>query len=861
MPYGVSRSKITVPDLPPGFVHRPELLDALERRATSALTLVSAPAGSGKTLLLAEWVRSRSASSAWVALDEDDDQPGWLWTAVLAALVGCPAVPPDNRLHRLAGPPTVVGPDFLTEVLDALAALPERIVLVLDDAHHLRSPAVLHGLRSLLRGRRTPVRLVLAGRTDPALPIARLRLEGRLCELRAAALNLSVEETAALLDGCGVRLTPQQTRLLHARTDGWAAGVRLAAQRLQGHPHPDRVLAEFSGDERPVAEYLLGEVIAPLSEDEVTVLRRTSISDTLPAGLAVALSGDARAAQVLASLERNTGLVVRSGPQRMEYRIQELLRSYLVADLRRHGPALAEQLHRQAAEWWDTHGRPADALSHAAEAGDPILLAGLLRRWAADLVGRGDHVDLHDVRPATEAATGAETWFSLVAAQEALARGDRAAARAELLRDRPPAMTTDPDAACFRLATERLAGIGRPVAPDEALPDGPALTALVLAGRGAARVFACGDAQSAAEVQADLTAALDLARGRGLGHLELQCLCLIGVAALTAGDHRRACSAAVAATSSATAHGWVHSPWTAGAYAVLAHAELVRARPSASLSAATAGLRDAPREQDPVVRFTLRTARGGARADTGNRPAALLELQNAFAELASTPVPVPVIAAAALLEHRVALLLGSPAAAATSTSRLATRGVAAPELCLMRARSQAAAGSVAAARAAVAPLVAGTHGAGLPCTLVEAWLLEAWAALREGDRPAARTAVQTALGVAEPLDALRPFALTGQGVRTLIAHQLGGGRDPTAFGTRALAARLRDRLPSDAPLSVRELDVMSRLNSLSNLGEIAEDLQVSVNTVKTHVRAIYCKLNVTTRRTAVLIAQEQGLLS
>jgi LuxR family maltose regulon positive regulatory protein len=144
---------------------------------------------------------------------------------------------------------------------------------------------------------------------------------------------------------------------------------------------------------------------------------------------------------------------------------------------------------------------------------------------------------------------------------------------------------------------------------------------------------------------------------------------------------------------------------------------------------------------------------------------------------------------------------------------------------------------------------------------VEAWLVEVWAALRLDDRPGARHGLQVALDLAEPLDALRPFALAGQGLRVLLVDQLGGVRDPSAFAFRCLSARQRVRRPSDPRLSAREQDVLVELLSLSNLGEIAEDLDVSVNTVKSHVRAIYGKLGVTTRRTAVLTAVERGLLT
>src|SRR3954467_6723544 len=278
----VSRSKTTAPGLPPEFVPRSALLTALDRGEERALTLVCAPPGYGKTLLLADWVRRQDAPCAWVTLDEDDDDPRRFWSSVLAALAACPELPASSALNTLVVPRTTVGADFVTDVLDALGTLPARVRLVLDDAHHLRSKETLQGLHLLLRHGLNDVRLVVASRFDPPLSVARLRLEDRLCELRTEQLAFSVEETATLADLCGLGLDVRQTALLHARTDGWVAGIRLAAMPLRGHPAPELVLAGLSGDDRPVADYLTGEVLAHVSADDADLLRRTSVCDPAP---------------------------------------------------------------------------------------------------------------------------------------------------------------------------------------------------------------------------------------------------------------------------------------------------------------------------------------------------------------------------------------------------------------------------------------------------------------------------------------------------------------------------------------------------------------------------------------------------
>jgi len=863
---GVPRAKTAVPFLPREFVRRPELLATLDRADARALTLVCAPPGYGKTVLLADWAGRPDMACAWVSLDEDDDDPRLLWRAVLAALAACPAVPSSSPLRTLVVPPTAVGVDFFAELADGLASVPTRLRLVLDDAHHLCSPATLHGIDFLLRDRRSNVRLILASRMDPALPVARLRMEERLAELRVDQLAFSIKETEAFSELCGLTLTSRQIARLHAGTEGWVAGIRLAALPLRAHPEPDAFLAAFSGDERPVADYLTDEVFSHLSEDDGELLRRVSICDPIPSGLATEMSGREDAADVLNGLERTTGLVTAIGPHRDEFRIQGMMRSYLTADLLRHGPARATELHRQAALWWDAQRRPSEALHHAARAGDGPLLTDLLHRWAADLLARGDHLALSrslDILDGRGAASDA--WASLVSAHIHLGRGDRAAARTDVARAGASSVPEDPDLTHFRTATLRLLGMAGPAGDEEGPPpEDPALAALVLAGRGAVQPFAItldGSAPDNPRASLDdLEAALAAARDHRFALLEIQCLSLIGTAALTSGDHERAASAAAAAISAANAAGWYDAPWTTEAQAVLAHASLTRADPVRALQVSDDGLRMPLAQQDPVLRFALRCARGGALFDVGNRPAGLLELQEAHAEAGALPITAQLAATAALLEHRAALLLDLPTAAGTSVGRLTARGGADAELMLMKGWTWAAAGSPQLARAAVTPLVRGEVRPVLASTIVEAWLVEVWAALCLGERSAARQALQSAVARAEPLDLLRPFSLVGQGIRVLLVDQLGDATDPTTFTYRCLAVRPRSRRSPSPRLSTREQNVLVQLNSLDNLGEIAEALDVSVNTIKSHVRAIYGKLGVTTRRTAVLTALERGLL-
>ena len=202
-----------------------------------------------------------------MSLDRDDNDPKRLWTAVVAALAACPSVPPGSRLHAPWMWRPGAQPEFLAELTDAVQQLPRPVRLILDDVHELLDPVALHGLQTLLRNRPTGFQLVLSTRFDPPLSLPRLRLTGRLCELRADRLRFSPTETATLLERSGLHLTPAQVDTLHQRTGGWAAGLRLAALALSRTTDRDAFLDQFSGNDSSVADYLVGEVLSALPDD------------------------------------------------------------------------------------------------------------------------------------------------------------------------------------------------------------------------------------------------------------------------------------------------------------------------------------------------------------------------------------------------------------------------------------------------------------------------------------------------------------------------------------------------------------------------------------------------------------------
>ncbi len=854
--FRVPSSKTAPPPVPPEHIRRPAVEADLDGATDGQLTLVCAPPGSGKTSLLTAWVReSAGPPTAWVCLEPEDSDPRRLWSAVVAALAALPSVPSCSRMRRLVVSRDAVELDFLGELLEGLAALPDGVRLVLDDVQHIDGPGVRRGLEVLVRCAPHGLRLVLSGRRDPPLPLPRLRMEGRLHEVRMDQLLFTSEETTALMERSGLRLSPEQIAILQARTGGWVAGLRLAALSLREHPDPDGFLADFSGDERPVADYLVDEVLGALEETQRETLRRVSPAGSLPSGLAVELAGREDAVDVLDELARSTGLVTGTGAPGAEYRIAELLRSYLVADLRRHGPDLAAQAHRRAALWYSEHGRPGEALARAESVGDLGFLADLVGRWAPGLAASGEHRVLERaLATLDDEARAADPMLALAAAHVHLDRGRPEGLRAALhCARRGGPIDPGSDAAVFRTATERLVGLHRPVSGPPPTVDDAALAALARVGRGSAALT--DDGHGAVD---ELRHGLALARGQGLGRLEFQARCLLSAALWSDGDVREAATTAAAALADAA--GWEDSGWSAVARAVEAHVGLLRAEPRSAVAIpvhepSTWGLL-----LPPVLRYALRSARGGGLVDVGDRTLGLLELQSARAELGDTRAPAALEVTAALAEHGVASSLGHSTAAAGVASWLAARRPTCPELHLVRARTAALRGSHRAAREALEPLLAGGPRSGPAATLVEAWLLETRARLAREDRPGARNTLRTAIEHAVPLDALRPFVHAGDEVRALLVDQLVGGGDRAAFAARVVAARTATKTPATTGLSARQYDVLGRLPSLESLEEIAEDLDVSINTLKSHIRAIYAKLGVGTRREAVLTAHERGLL-
>ena len=493
-------------------------------------------------------------------------------------------MPRGRAVERAAAgwsvPRTTLGADFFTDLIEALAELPAPVCLILDNAHHLHSEEVLHGLGLLLRHRPPTLRLVLSSRFDPALPIARLRLEGRLCEVRTEQLGFSPDETADLAERCGLDLSERQIAVLHQRTAGWVAGIRLAAMPLRGHEDPDAFLAAFSGDDGPVADYLAGEVLAHISDDEADVLRRISIADPVPAALAAELSGRADAPELLSRLGRSTGLVLRPGAAAGRVPLQELMRTYLSADLGAHGTRRRSSCTRRLRSGGRRDGRPArPCVMRRTPLTNPADRAAA--RWAPTLVaaastpsctGRWPRPGRRQRRGPVAAAGSAQLHLGPAI------RGARAERRAPTpWAVAPGTPTSRPSAA----ATRQLSGMAaRSPGPGPPADAGPRRAR---ARRGAAAwISADRPGRRRTRRRSSPVSSRPWPRpGTSTSGCWRSSACACSApwrgGARTTDARRRPRRRRSAAAAS---HGWQDSWWTATASAVLAHARLMRAVPA-----------------------------------------------------------------------------------------------------------------------------------------------------------------------------------------------------------------------------------------------------------------------------------------
>ncbi len=426
-------TKLHAPGLRQEWVERRELVSCLAGTAVK-LVVVEAPAGFGKTVLAAQWRASavERRRFAWVSLDPGDDDPGRLWSHVVYSLQrACPELDGEEILRALRAQVPDIAGAVLPILVNELAALPAPLVVVLDDYHVISERSCHDQIAFLLLHLPASAEIVLITRADPPLPLARLRAAGELLEVRARELRFTVAEAAALVRNVsGAGLGQPDLAVLLERTEGWPAGLYLAALSLRGHPCPRAFIGQFTGDNRFIVDFLAEEVLARQPEEIRQFLARTAILDRFCAPLCAAVAGSVNAAEIIGVLERENLFLVPLDDNRQWYRYHHLFGQVLRSQLARTEPGVRLALHQRASAWHRRSGSVDEAIEHALAGGDTAAAAGLIARHWFDYAVSGRVATVHgwlrllgdDQIAADPLAAHSAAWLAAFAGQRESAR-------------------------------------------------------------------------------------------------------------------------------------------------------------------------------------------------------------------------------------------------------------------------------------------------------------------------------------------------------------------------------------------------------------------------------------------------------
>ena len=836
-------SRHSVPALPWSLVSRSRLESLLDDQHRRHITLVSGLPGAGKTTLVATWLRSTDRPAAWVGLDARDNEPGRLARAIVGALARISAVPePPSRRRR-------PGSALLDQAFASLA--PGRWVLVLDDVHELRSADALATLRHVLDHAPASLPVVLCARADPPVALGRLRLDGRLGQIRNADLEFTVDEASALFDAYGIELRYDEVRALWERTQGWVAGLRLAAGALEGADDRHELVRTTTATEAAVADYLLEEVLDRQEGQTQEFLLRTSVVDRLTPGLAALLADDDDAQARLDDLERSGVFLTDVSDDGGWYRYHALFADLLRAGLRSRNPALVPELHHRAALWLLAQGATTEAESHARMAGDWPLVGRLVcDRWLGAV--------LDDVEMASDplagtppAAVSDVADLSLVAAARACTRGDRDEAdlhRArvdELLGPLRRATGDHP-----RTAHRRVVDLAHAWAFGAGARARDAAKALASSG------------EPSPEVNGHAPHVRRLARLRGAElHLD--------------DGHFDAVVAILAPLADVRDDEWV----TLEASATLALLKAASGNLDLADRRAAAVLGLDAAEVHPTALRAAHLARALSCAQRGER-------RSAAAHLAAADDTAPVAAHPLAAVHRaLQATVGGPGGttawldSATAGHPLAALALVATgaleivdpqrrlvavggpcERAVVRARQDLARGAPDAARTGLEHCLSENLASVHVRTIIEARTLAAVAADASGREGEARDHLRAALDLVATSGVRAPLLEHARALVDMLEQEASNA------ARRGLALNLLDHLrrtPAGQPVEMltdRETAVLQYLPTLMSNAEIADGLHLSINTVKSHLKAVYRKLGVDGRRDAVLRGRELELI-
>jgi LuxR family maltose regulon positive regulatory protein len=847
---------------------------------------LSAPAGSGKTFLVRSWIAAEGLGDrvAWVSVSRDEHDPQAFWPLVLDSLRGTRVG--SERVRELTAAPDLDGATVVRRLLEDLGSLDERMWLVIDDLHELRAEEAIRQVALLVAFAPPQLRLVLLTRRDLRLGLHRLRVEGELTEIRGEDLCFSLEESRALLNAAGVRLSDGALESLVGTTEGWAAGLRLAALSLAKDPDPERFAFGFSGRERAVADYLLAEVLERQPEEVTSLLLRTSILERVSGALADRLTGDLGSERTLWGLEDAGAFVVSLDAERSWFRYHHLFADLLRLELRRALPEELPALHTSAAEWLAEHGHTVEAIRHA-QAGESWDLAVrlLADNWfGLDLDGRiATARDLLSRFPAGRIAVDPELAV-LAAADKRVAGLPGEADRCLALAERMSASVSADRRERFKvalvlgrlaLARDRndLDAVTEVAGQLLALADSPHAIAAGV-GDETLRTTALIDL-AAAETWADqleaaerhLEEGLEEARRIGRPLLELQALSHLALVKFwrspSIGERR-----AREAIELARAHGWEETaPAVTVAYIALGNANLWHGQLAEADGWLDQAERVLQRCAQPTTARMAYTARGLLESARGRYEAAMNAFRAAEGIDLRLAMRHTVATMAQALKLEMLVQAGETEVVQNALDEMDEDARARGEVRVVQAKLRLARDDPEGAAAALAPIFAGAAPIDHPRWEIQALVLRASAEDALGDTGASSRTLECALDLAEPHGLLLPFLLhpapelLERHSRLRTSHASLISEILNLLSGHAPTARPSDATPLEEPLSESELRVLRYLPTNLRGPEIASELSVSPNTIRAHLRAIYAKLGVHSRAAAVERARELGLLS
>jgi LuxR family maltose regulon positive regulatory protein len=896
---------------PRGLVPRPRLSQRLDRGTTSKLMLISAPAGFGKTTLLTEWLAARPAGpaderlAAWLSLDRADNDPASFWTYVIAALQTVAPGVGESALTLLRAPQPPPIETVLTVLLNDLGAITGDIVLVLDDYHVIDARDVQDAMAFLLDHLPPRLHVVIASRTDPALPLARLRARGELVETRAAELRFTPDEAAAYLNEMmGLELTARDVAALEGRTEGWIAALQLAALSMQGRDDVAGFIAGFTGDDRYVVDYLAEEVLQRQSDRVQTFLLQTSILSRLSGPLCDAVTGQGGGKAMLGALDRGNLFLVPLDDRRRWYRYHHLFADVLQARLLDEQPDQVPDLHRRASAWYQQNGEPAVAIGHALAAGDFERGADLIE-LAIPAMSRTRQEAT--VRGWLEAIPGEVVRVRPVLSvgfAGALLSGGELEGVESRLRDaeRWLDVTTGIDARSVARSAEMV------VADEEEYRRLPAMIELYRAALALARGDVPGTVRHARRALGVALAEDHLCRAGASG--------MLGLAFWTSGDLEAGHSAYAECMTGLRRAG--HIADTFGCAIALADIRLVQGRLGEAMRTYEQTLQRVPEQGGPVLRGTadMYVGMSGVHRERNDLHAATQQLLRSQELGEHTGLPQnryrwrvamarirqaegDLDGALDLLNEAERVYLGDffpnvrpvPALRARIWIAQGSLGealgwareqglsvdddlsylrefehITLARVLMARYQDERAQRSVHEAIRLLDRLLRAAEEGERAGSVIEIGVLRALAYQRHGDIPAALSCLERAVTQAEPEGYVRVFADEGPPMASLLrvaARQQTGGN----YVRRLLAAVTETETEQNGPvkqaliepLSERELDVLRLLGTELDGPAIARELMVSLNTVRTHTKHIYAKLAVTNRRAAVRRAAELDL--